>query len=192
MFSLSIAKVTETKKEKFLEKWIKYYSWDKIKVELLKLKKKGLTQDEILKYLSNPVRLEFLTALAIKLKFPEIKVIPNYPIDDEGLPTSTAGGVGNKGDIECFEQKNGILIEVSMSEGRTQTIMEVWPIERHLLEFKKKRKNSVCFFIAPSIFSDSYSQAEWLKDQKQLFIYPKKIEDFIEHLEKSEKLYISF
>ena len=192
LFSLSITKVSETKKEKFLEKWIKYYSWDKIKIELLKLKKKGLTQDEILKYLSNPVRLEFLIALAIKLKFPEIKVIPNYPIDDEGLPTSTAGGVGNKGDIECFEQNNGVLIEVSMSEGRTQTVMEVWPIERHLLEFKKKSKNSVCFFIAPSIFSDSYSQIEWLKDQKQLFIYPKKIEDFIEHLENSEKLWLSF
>ena len=192
LVSLSIPKVPEIKKENFLKKWTKYYSWDKIKVELFKLKKKGLTQDEILKYLSNPVRLEFLTALAIKSKFPKIKVIPNYPIDDEGLPTSTAGGFGDKGDIECFEQKNGVLVEVSMSEGRTQTVMEIWPIERHLLEFKKKRENSICFFIAPSIFSDSYSQVEWLKAKKQLLIYPKRIEDFIKHLEKSEKLYTSF
>ena len=142
--------------------------------------------------MANPVRLEFLAALAVKSKFPNVKVIPNYPIDDEGLPTSTAGGIGNKGDIECFEQKNGILIEVSMSEGRAQTVMEIWPIERHLLEFKKKREKSVCYFIAPSVFSDSYSQVEWLKAKKQLFIYPKTIKEFVKHLEESKKLYLSF
>ena len=112
LVSLASKKVSEIKKVEFLEKWVEYYSWDKIKSELLKLTKKSLTKDEVLKYLSNPVRLEFLTALAVKSQFPNIKVIPNYPVDDEGLPTSTAGG--NKGDIECIEKKNGILIEVTM------------------------------------------------------------------------------
>lgn len=181
--------ILETKKERFLQNWVRYYSWDKIKLELLQLTKRSLTKDQVLKYLSNAVRLEFLIALAIKSKFPDIKVIPNYPTDDEGVPTSTAGGIGNKGDIECFEKKNGILVEVTMSEGRTQTVMEVWPIGRHLSEFKKKKENSICYFIAPSIFLDSCNQINWLRDKKNLFIYPKKIKDFVRFLEKSKELY---
>ena len=186
LISLDSKDIPIIKKEKFLKKWVDHYSWKKIKSELLQLTKRSLTQDDILKYLSNPVRLEFLTALAVKSKFSNIKVIPNYPIDDEGLPTSTASG--NKGDIECFEKANGVLIEVTMLEGSTQTKMEIWPIGRHLKEFKQKTANSICYFVAPSIYSDSYDQIHWLKDKKKFYIYPKKIKDFIEHLE-SNKLY---
>lgn len=192
LVSLISKEITETKKEKFLKKWVQHYSWNTIKSELLQLTKRSLTTDEFLKYLSNPVRLEFLTTLAIKSNFPDIKVIPNYPIDDEGLPTSPASGIGDKGDIECFENMNGILIEVTMSEGRTQTVMEVWPIERHLLKFKEKKQNSMCYFIAPSIFSDSLSQISWLKQEKDLFISPKTIKEFVQHLEHNDKLYLSY
>jgi len=129
--------------------------------------------------------------LAVKSKFPNIKVIPNYPIDDEGLPTSTAGGVENKGDIECYENVNGVLIEVTMSEGRTQTMMEVWPITRHLEEFGKQTKNSMCYFIAPSIFRDSVRQIKFVKKEDNLFISPKTIEEFLEHLDSSDVLYTS-
>src|SRR3990172_892485 len=141
--------VTPKEQDQYLKKWIGVYSWGIIRAEMLNLADKQLTKDEILKYLSNPVRLEFLTALAVKSKFPNVKVIPNYPVDDEGIPTSTAGGVGNTGDIECYENVNGILIEVTMSEGRIQTVMEVWPIARHLQEFGKKSKtsNSMCYFV---------------------------------------------
>ena len=188
LVSFPSKKVSKIRKESFLKKWVEYYPWDKIKSELLKLKKRNLTTDEILKYLPNPVRLEFLTALAVKSRFSNVKVIPNYPIDDEGLPTSTARG--NQGDIECFEKTNGILIEVTMSEGRVQTVMEVWPIGRHLLEFKKNKVNSICYFIAPTVFSDSYDQINWLKDEKNLVIYPKKIEEFVKHLENNNKLFM--
>ncbi len=183
--------VSVSEQDKFLAKWIGSYSWETIKAEMLNLSKKHLTKDDILKYLSNPVRLEFLTALAVKSKFPGVKVIPNYPIDDEGIPTSTAGGVGNTGDIECYEDVNGILIEVTMSEGRTQTMMEVWPISRHLVEFGKKTKNSMCYFVAPSIFSDSVKQIEYVKQTEKLFISPKTIEEFLEHLEVEGNLYCS-
>jgi len=157
---------------------------------MLNLADKHLTKDEILKYLSNPVRLEFLTALAVKSKFPNVKVIPNYPVDDEGIPTSTAGGVGNTGDIECYENVNGILIEVTMSEGRIQTVMEVWPIARHLQEFGKKTKNSMCYFVAPSIFTDSVRQIEYLKEKDNISIYPKTIKEFLEHLDSNSVLYL--
>ena len=176
-------------RDKFLVKWVGVYSWDKIREEMVILAKKRLTKDDILKYLSSPIRLEFLVALAIKSKFPDVKVIPNYPYDDEGLPTSTAGGIGDKGDIECYEDVNGILIEVTMSEGRTQTIMEIWPITRHLEEFSKNTENAMCYFVAPSIFKDSIRQIEFVKKNENLFILPKTIEEFLNHIDSKEKLY---
>lgn len=181
--------ITAEEQDRYLKKWIGVYSWGTIRTEMLNLAGKHLTKDEILKYLSNPVRLEFLTALAIKSKFPDVKVISNYPVDDEGIPTSTAGGVGNTGDIECYENVNGILVEVTMSEGRTQTMMEVWPIARHLQEFKKRTKNSMCYFVAPSIFTDSIRQIEYLKEKDNLFISPKTIREFLEHLDNNPTLY---
>jgi hypothetical protein len=189
LISLQSELVTLLEKSKFLEKWVSVYSWGTIKSEMLNLSKRHLTKDEILKYLPNPVRLEFLTTLAVKSKFPNMKVIPNYPVDDEGIPTSTAGGVGNTGDIECYENSNGILIEVTMSEGRTQTMMEVWPISRHLQEFKKKSENSMCYFVAPSIFIDSLKQIQYVKQTEDLSIYPKTIEEFLKYIENKETLH---
>lgn len=189
LISFESKRVTIIEKDKYLIKWVRVYSWEQIKLELLNLAKKHLTKDDILKYLSSPVRLEFLIALAVKSKFPHIKVIPNYPVDDEGIPTSTAGGVGDKGDIECYEDLNGILIEVTMSEGRTQTVMEVWPIARHLEKFSKNMKKSMCYFIAPTIFKDSIRQIEFVKEKENLFISPKTIEEFLKHLDKSRVLY---
>jgi len=183
--------VTAEEQDQYLKKWIGVYSWGIIRAEMLNLADKHLTKDEILKYLSNPVRLEFLTALAVKFEFPNVQVIPNYPVDDEGIPTSTAGGVGNTGDIECYENVNGILIEVTMSEGRTQTVMEVWPIARHLQEFGKKTKNSMCYFVAPSIFTDSVRQIEYVKEKDNLSIYPKTIKEFLEHLDNNATLYLN-
>lgn len=189
LISFKAKAVSVSEQDKFLAKWVGVYTWDQIKDELINLSAKRLTKDDTLKYLSNPIRLEFLTALAVKSKFPDVKVIPNYPIDDEGIPTSTAGGVGNTGDIECFEDVNGILIEVTMSEGRTQTMMEVWPISRHLEEFSKKAQNSMCYFVAPSIFSDSIKQIAYVKQTENLFVAPKTIEEFIGHLENNNALY---
>lgn len=181
--------VSVSERDKFLAKWVSTYSWGQIKDELTILAKKKLTKDDVLKYLSNPIRLEFLVALAIKSKFPNVRVIPNYPYDDEGLPTSTAAGNGDKGDIECFEDVKGILVEVTMSEGRMQTMMEVWPISRHLGEFQKGTKDSMCYFVAPSIFKDSVMQINYVKEKENLSILPKTIDEFLSHIETSSMLY---
>ncbi len=184
------AKVVSTKeRDKDLLKWTNLYPWEKIKTELLILARKKLSQDDVLKYLSSPIRLEFLVALAIKSRFPKITVIPNYPTDDTGLPTSTAGGIGDKGDIECYEDINGILVEVTMSEGRVQTTMEVWPIVRHLEEFRKKTAGSMCYFVAPSMFKDSLRQINFVKKEEGLLILPKTIEEFVGHLVNKASLY---
>lgn len=182
--------VTVEEQDKFLEKWVSVYDWTAIKEEMLKLASRSLSKDEVLKYLPSPVRLEFLTTLAIKSKFPQVKVVPNYPVDDEGIPTSTAGGVGNIGDIECYEDANIILVEVTMSEGRSQTMMEVWPISRHIEKLEEKSPNTICYFVAPSIFADSIKQINYVKHSENRNIYPKTIEDFLHHLEGTQALYV--
>lgn len=177
-----------TASEKLLDNWLSIYNWNIIKKELTNLATKKNSTDNVLKLLAAPTRLEFLTALAIRCRMPEVRVVPNYSCDDEGLPTSTAGG--NKGDIECYEQQNGVLVEVTMALGRTQTMMEVWPIERHLTDFQKQQK-SQCIFVAPSIYADSISQIDYItyksRGEKKIRSYD--IEHLLIYLENSPSLF---
>lgn len=180
--------VSTNNAEKLLCNWLEQYTWSSIKKELAILSSGGTSKDSILKLIAAPSRLEFLTALAIKSKIPNVRVLPNYCCDDEGLPTSTAGG--NKGDIECYEHHKGILIEVTMASGRQQTMMEVWPIERHLADFQKYHQ-AQCVFIAPSIFSDSLRQIQFVSFQSkgEREIRPYSINEFVNFLETSQNLY---
>ena len=189
LIQISTQPSTITNSEKLLDEWLEVYTWNVIKRELFNLSSRKNSIDSVLKLLAAPSRLEFLTALAIKSRMPGVRVVPNYSCDDTGLPTSTAGG--NKGDIECYEQQNGILVEVTMSTGRNQTIMEVWPIERHLDDFQKEIK-AQCVFIAPSIFHDSLQQIQFVEFQSkgQKEIRPYSICEFVDYLEKSQTLYI--
>lgn len=190
LFAIKGVEVSATRSEELLSNWVSEYAWETIKNELKILSSRKTSNDDILRLLAAPIRLEFLTALAIKSKLPHVRVIPNYSADDTGLPTSTAGG--NIGDIECFEHPKGILVEVTMSEGRTQTMMEIWPIERHLKAFKDKyTEDSESIFVAPSIYPDSQRQIDWIASESHGadIIRPYKIDDFVEYLESTEHLY---
>ena len=178
---------TKEKRQEDLKKWVKAYSFKTIKEELNILSAKRNSKDDILKFIDKPTRLEFLVALAIKSKFPHVIVRPNYTTDDEGLPTNTAAG--GKGDIECEEDQRGILVEVTMSEGRQQTMMEVWPIVRHLEEFSKNYDKAQCIFIAPNIFIDSQRQIKYVMDTENTHIRAYKINDFTRFIEKASSLY---
>lgn len=123
LFTIATVATPPSRSEQLLKSWLNVYTWNDIKTELTTLSKRKASKDSTLKFIPSSTRLEFLTALAIKCKLPDVRVIPNYTCDDTGLPTSTAGG--NIGDIECFEHDNGVLVEVTMSEGRTQTVMEI-------------------------------------------------------------------
>ena len=182
--------VTPNNAERLLTNWLNQYAWDVIKKELAILSSGGTSKDSVLKLIAAPTRLEFLTALAIKSKIPNVRVLPNYSCDDEGLPTSTAGG--NKGDIECYEQQKGILVEVTMATGRQQTMMEVWPIERHLTDFQRDIK-AQCVFIAPSIFVDSERQIKFVRmdSNGEKEIRPYAISEFVNFLENSQCLYLN-
>ena len=188
LISQKSEEVSEEKTNDLLVEWLKTYEWETIKNELHILATHKTSKDDVLKFLAAPVRLEFLTALAIKSKLPNVKVIPNYSCDDTGLPTSTAGG--NKGDIECFEEDKGILVEVTMAEGRTQTMMEIWPIERHLEDFIKNNNfEAQAIFTAPTIYADSKRQIDYVKYSKQLVIRDYAIDSLVEYLENKDKLY---
>ncbi len=188
LISLETEKVSEEQSGDLLSEWTKTYNWETVKLELKNLSARRASKDDVLKFLSAPVRLEFLTALAIKVKLPNVTVKPNYPCDDTGLPTSTAGG--NRGDIECFEEDKGVLVEVTMAEGRTQTMMEIWPIERHLETFIQENGiDSQAIFMAPSIYSDSKRQIDYVKFSKKLVIRDYEIESFVEYLESADRLY---
>ena len=49
----------------------------------------------------------------------------------------------------------------------------------------------MCYFIAPTIFRDSERQIDYLKKEENLFVIGKTIEDFIQNLETSPKLYLT-
>ena len=188
LLEIRAVQVTASQSEALLLDWVNQYNWDQIKMELDILSRRDSSRDDVLKFLPAPVRLEFLTALAIKTKLPAIRVIPNYACDDTGLPTSTAGG--NIGDIECIENPNGVLVEVTMAEGRTQTMMEVWPIGRHIDSFVEKYGlSSQCVFIAPSVFQDTTKQFDYLRFTEGKLIRPYRINDFIAYLDSTEQLY---
>lgn len=188
LFAVETRPITLHQSEKLLCNWVETYSWEIIQKELSNLQKRKTSKDDVLKFLAEPVRLEFLTALSIKSKLPQVRVIPNYTCDDTGLPTSTAGG--NRGDIECIENIHGILVEVTMAEGRTQTMMEVWPIERHLNEFiEREQRSAQAIFIAPTIFKDSLRQIQFVKADTGRTIRPYPIDKFIDFLNHSAALY---
>ncbi len=190
LFAIRAIEVSASKSEELLNNWVAEYPWESIKKELAILSSRRSSSDDVMRILAAPTRLEFLTALAIKSKLPQIRVIPNYAADDTGLPTSTAGG--GIGDIECIEATKGILVEVTMAEGRTQTVMEIWPIERHLIDFKEKyTEDSESIFIAPSIYPDSIKQIKWVayESEGKNRIRPYRIDEFINFLESTEHLY---
>ena len=172
------------KSERLLEKWVENYPWETTKKELLKLSSHSSSEDPVLKFLDAPVRLEFLTAIAVKQQRPHYRVRPNYVCDDEGLPTSTASG--NQGDIECYGDNN-FLVEVTMAKGRQQVIMEGWPVGRHLEDFSAKNGDSAsCVFVAPDIYPDTRNQFWWTAAFKNLHTASYTIKEFVIELDKHE------
>lgn len=163
------------------------YSKETIYAELHKLCNKSSSSDYMLKLLPAPVRLEFLTSIAMVQNFENLDVIPNYSIDDEGLPTNTASG--GKADIICFDNKYQSLLEVTLMCGRhDQVNNEIIPIRRHLLEEKSNIENTFSVFIAPIIHEDTKQISEWYKYKEDLDIVTYSIDEFVEKIQDVESI----
>lgn len=176
--------VLTTKSE--LEKWVKHFAWEVIKTEMLNLANKKSSHDEILKVIEQPLRLEFLTTLAILKKLPKVIVKPNFVSDDEGLPTSFASG--NNPDIECIENKDIVLVEVTLLTGTQQHIRESFSIHRHLEEYVKKGIRAYSVFISPRSFIDTQRYFIFLKDKDNLEVRVSDIDKFLVNLETKKTL----
>lgn len=170
-----------------LTKFAESYSPNKIFEELQLLSERKESHDNLLKFIPAPTRLEFLTSIAFKQNINGITVFPNYAIDDEGLPTMTAGG--NTPDIICYDEQYNSLVEVTLMCGRSDQVNnEIIPIRRHLIDMKKVNENSFSLFVAPIIHEDTIESADWYKHKDNVDIIPLTIIDMISKLQRNQKL----
>ena len=105
-------------------------------------------------YLPKPVALEF-NAYKTFLAFNDaVGVSPNYPIGDDGEPLSTAPGGGT--DLHCVYEDFELSVEVTMSSGRNQWVMEGQPVQRHLRDLENDSDKEVFgLFLAPRLYPDT-------------------------------------
>lgn len=172
---------TNEEKYKLFNNWVEFFELNVLMDELSILtKSNGKSKNEIFKYISEPLRLEFLTALSLQKKFKDIIVNANYSVDDEGLPTSFASG-GNP-DIVCMDKKGNILFEVTMIVGAQQCIREMNSIFRHLNDCVKVCGDSFSVLLAPKIHEDTVRYADYIKYKDKLDIIPIDIPEFIKTL----------
>jgi|AGTN01.3.fsa_nt_gi AlwI restriction endonuclease. len=179
LISLEAVVITgETEKEKLFLKWVTAFNLEQLKEELIVVcNPRASTKNEVLKYISEPVRMEFLTALALKKAYPDLKVVPNYIMDDEGLPSAFAPGGG--ADIVCYDRQGNILFEVTLLTGAQQNIREMPAIERHLKERLAAAPNSFSIMICPRAHTDTLSYSEWLKSAKKLIVVILEVSAFV-------------
>jgi len=186
MESATPADTTDLRKSA-LKKFALEYSKETIYAELYKVCNKTASTDYMLKILPNPVRLEFLTSIAMVQNFKNLDVTPNYTIDDEGLPTNTASG--GKADIVCIDKEYKSLVEVTLMCGRQDQVNnEIIPIRRHLLEAKKNQENTFSVFVAPVIHEDTIEIANWYKVKDNLDIVTYAIDEFVKTIAKEEHI----
>lgn len=183
--TLSVFKAPAKTTKAELEKWVNHYAWESIKNELLNLAQKKSSSDDILKIIEQPLRLEFLTSLAILKKLPNVIVKPNFVSDDEGLPTSFASG--GSPDIECLEDKDTVLVEVTLLTGTQQHIRESFSIHRHLEEYVKRGTKSYSVFISPKSFIDTERYFNFIK-KDGLEVRISDIDKFVNSLEMKTTL----
>ena len=170
-----------------LYKFAREMSKDDVNHELTLLSEKKESRDELLKFISAPTRLEFLTSIALVQNYEGLDVNPNYAVDDEGLPTCTASG--GMADIECFDSDYDSYFEVTLMCGKSDQVNnEIIPISRHLRDAKaNRREESFSVLIAPIIHADTIEAAEWQSMKYNIEILAFSICDFIEAISHSKK-----
>ena len=105
-------------------------------------------------YLPKPVALEFNTFKAFLSLNDALAVKPNYPQGDDGEPISTAPGGGT--DLYCEYESFVLSVEVTMSTGRSQWVMEGQPVQRHLRDVEvSSGKPAYSLFLAPRLHVDT-------------------------------------
>lgn len=102
-----------------------------------------------------PEQFEKIITEALKIINDEIKIKPNYPVDDNGEPINHAPG--SQADIECYYKTYNAICEVTLDTSNFQWVRETQPVMRHLRDFETKFSGSKCYclFISPKIHIDT-------------------------------------
>ncbi|GIV29292.1 MAG: hypothetical protein KatS3mg028_0358 [Bacteroidia bacterium] len=102
-----------------------------------------------------PEKFEKIITDALKIINDEIKIKPNYPVDDNGEPITHAPG--NQADIECYYKSYNAICEVTLDTSNFQWVRESQPVMRHLRDFENKHSDAknYCLFVAPKIHLDT-------------------------------------
>lgn len=151
--------------------WVNSFDLDTLISEInILIKTNAKSTNDTLKYISEPLRLEFITTLVLQKHFKDFLVKPNYSFDDEGMPTSFAQG--GTPDIECLDENGDVLFEVSFLTGTMQNIREMPAIYRHLQDRKEKQNNSFDVMLAPYTHSDTLKYAQFAKFKDDLDVIP--------------------
>lgn len=149
--------------QRALQGWVHHFGIKKILSELVSVSKGLSSRDDILKFIPEPVRLEFLAALLLKHTYASAKVIANYRTSDDGLPISHAPG--NNADIELYLDSLLRLYEVTLLRGAAQAKNEMGPITRHQEEYRRTHEKVDTIFVAPSIHIDTVRWANFYNAQ---------------------------
>lgn len=156
-----------------------------IKKELLILSrnpKQKSKYDEI----PEPLRLEWLIALATAKIYGAKYVKPNLTLDQEGIPKSYASG--GKADIELITEDLYCLIEVTMQKDyKQQENNETTSISDHLRELNVSQ-DKCSLLIAPRIHHRVVDYFSYCVERNQLAILATTIEKYIEILEENETI----
>jgi hypothetical protein len=156
---------------------VDFFGEQTIKSELGKLAKGKASENDLLRLIPSPLRLEFLSCLWLKAIFPKNTVIGNYKADDEGVPTSHAPG--GHADIELHFSETGVhLYEVSLIKGRNQVTSEMIPITRHYDDYRREFAEVKLTFVAPTIHPDAVRYSEWISIDQGYIISTSSIENF--------------
>lgn len=136
-----------------------------------------------------PEQFEKVITDALKFINDEIKIKPNYPVDDSGEPISHASG--NQPDIECYYESYNAICEVTLDISNFQWVRESQPVMRHLRDFEKKypKTQNYCLFISPKIHIDTlyhfWTSIKYGYDGSKQNIIPITTEQFATLLETS-------
>lgn len=181
--------ITPTSEEKhsLFTRWVNEFDLDTLKDELLILtNSRTQSRNDVFKFISEPLRLEFLTALTLQKKFVDIVVDPNYSIDDEGLPTSFAAG--GAPDIVCKDHQGNVLFEVTMITGAQQCIREMNAITRHLQDTRVTEPNSFSVILAPRIHEDTVRFSQFVKFRDNIDVATLDIPTFVGTLDTTDNV----
>lgn len=155
---------------------------DVIKKELIILSR---NRNQKSKYdeIPEPVRLEWLIALATAKIYGAKYVKPNLTLDQEGIPKSYASG--GMADIEFITEELYCLIEVTMQRDyKQQENNETTSISDHLRELNVEQEKC-SLLIAPRIHHRVVDYFSYCVERYQLAILATTIEKYIEIIEKN-------